>query len=199
MKPGIPTMYADLRKRVLSTDIRRIVGYLLWLSLWITGAVFFNLGHKTYPEERKLLGWKLAVWILAALILGFFLFRIYRFFTDRTFSGTILSAGLSHTYTAGQDPGFSGKSYDFRLHTKLRIRCDDGKLRRIHFEQKNNSYFCYHEGERILHFHGLPYPINLSPDAEHGYVCPCCGRVSPTLPDHCEDCRFSVPDPKAFS
>ncbi len=198
MNTRIPVVNADLRKRVVATDTRRMIGYLLWLVLWIAGAVFFNLGHETYPEERKLLGWKLAAWIMTALILGFFLFRIYRFFTDRTVRGVILSSGLSHTYTAGQDPGFSKKGYDFRLHIKLRILCDDGKTKRIHFEQKNNSYFCYRAGERILRFHGLPYPINLSSAAEHGYVCPSCGRVYPSLPDRCEDCRYSVPDPEEF-
>lgn len=74
-------------------------------------------------------GWRLVMLMLIILAVGCILFRIWKFFTERTVSGTVVRAGLAHTYTAGEDPdGMTSANYDFRLkialliHTAVTIR-----------------------------------------------------------------------------
>lgn len=193
----LPKRNTDLCRYVLFRDLRRTLGFLLWIALWIGGAISYNQNHQTYPDDRLIKGWRMVLYAAVVAAFGFLIFRMWRLFTDRTLSGTIVSSGLSHTYSASPDPGLTQKlSYDFRLNTAIKVKCEDGKVRRIQFEQKHGFYHYYHEGNRIIRFHGLPYPINLDPDAPHGYVCAACGYWSETATGDCEACRHSLIDPK---
>lgn len=191
----IPFQNRDLVRYVRRRDALRLIGYALWVALLIGGALSYNHNHQTYPDYRRMVGWRMAIWVLAAVASGFLIFRIWRFFTDRTFSGTIVTSALSRSYSASNDPG-QGADYDFRLNTYLKVRTDQGKLRRIRFEQKPGFYLYYHEGNRVTHFHGLPYPVNTDPDASHGCVCSACGTHSKALVDRCPVCDHSIIDPK---
>ncbi|MBQ7335123.1 MAG: hypothetical protein IJW92_01440 [Clostridia bacterium] len=196
-KCKIPARYRDLRRYILRKDILRTVLYVLWIAAWFCGVYFYNQSHQTYPPERLILGWKLAVWMLASLISGFFLFRIRRVLFDRTFSGEIVRSHLSHTYTASDDPGaVRSMSYDFRLKKAIRVRKSNGRIARLKFEEKNGSYLYYGDGAEIVHFHGFSYPINVDPTAPHGYVCIACGRIHEQWQEKCEICELSLIDPK---
>lgn len=196
----IPRQNRDLKRYVILRDIRRALLYLLWLAVWLGGALSYNDNHQTYPDHRRMVGWRLWLWMLIAAATGFLLLRIWRFFTDRTFTGTIVQTGLSRTYTASDDPAAAGDTaYDFRLNTTLRAETDNGKKKRLRFEQKRGFYHYYYEGRRIVHFHGLTYPINLDPDARDGYVCAACGAWSEDFKSHCDICRHTMIDPKNLS
>lgn len=191
----IPKQNRDLRHYVLRRDIGRLLLYLLWIFLWCMGALAYNLNHQTYPPERLMLGWKLAIWIATAVILGFFLFRIHAFFFDRAFVGTLESVGLSHTYTGSRDPGvLRSAQYDFRLHKVLIVRLENGKRKRICIEEKQGSYVYYRIGDRLIGLHGLPYPINLDADKKTGYACAACGRIHPQRFPLCDQCGHSLLD-----
>ena len=190
----IPNQNKDLRRYVLRRDLARVLGYVAWIAVWYAAVAVYNGSHETYPDYRLIIGWKLWLWMAASVILGFFLFRVYRFFTDRSFCGRIEKAGLSRSYSASADPGEG--DYDFRLNTYLRIRTADGKRRRIRFEQKPGFYRYYAEGATVVHFHGLPYPVNTDPDAQNGWVCSACGAFTPEKQDTCEICRHTLIDPR---
>ncbi len=193
----IPTECKDLRRHVFYTDLRRIIGYVLWVAIFLASALLYNYNHQTYSDDRKMLGWRLFALIMFALITGFFLFRIWKFFTDRTFSGKIEVSGLTHDYTQSDTPyGFKPASYAERTRTKIRVRTSGGKIRRLRFDQRIGSYWYYTEGQEIVHFHGCPYPINLDPEAPHGYVCVACGRMHKTLIDECDGCFLALVDPE---
>ena len=193
----IPKKHLDLRRHVLRRGILRILGFVFWSALMIGGAIAYNNNHQTYPDYRRIVGWKMALWVALVLVSGFFVFRMWRFFTDRACTGTIIQTGLSHTYAASPDPGaMNGVDYDFRTNTALRLRLDNGKLRRLRFEQKPGFYLYYYEGHRIAKLYGLPYPINLDPDAKNGYVCVACGIWRKEKATHCEACGMSLIDPK---
>jgi hypothetical protein len=125
------------------------------------------------------------------------IFRIWRFFTDKTYRGRIVSNDNSRSYTQSQDPGSA--EYDFRLNTKLKILDDDGKVHRTRFEQKNGFYTYYYEGNEIVHLHGLPYPINLDPTGKDGCVCAACGTWYETKKDICDVCNHTIIDPKKLN
>ena len=190
----IPQKNADLRRYVFWKDARRLVLFLLWTSALIAGALSYNANHQTYPSHRLILGWKLALFVAATVLSGILIFGVWRLFA-RTVEGTVEASGLSRSYSASKDPGRS-LHYDFQINTALRIKTDRNKIKRIRFEQKDGFYHYYHEGTRIVRLRGLPYPINLDPDAPHGYVCAACGGMAQTTEDGCPLCGYSLIDPK---
>lgn len=201
--PKLPKKYKDLRRYVLFKDLRRLLSYLTWMLLWLSGALFYNSNHTTYPKARLMLGWKLALWMAVSAVAGFFIFRIYTFFTDRTYRGVICRSDLTHTYEASRDPGLSNATdWDFRLNTRLFVDSPDyTKPRRVHFEEKMGFYFYYYEGTEVIKFHGLPYPLavgNFHKDALPR-ICLACGRIAQTESTQCEVCFHSLVDPKDLS
>ncbi|MBR3895395.1 MAG: hypothetical protein IKJ35_09690 [Clostridia bacterium] len=190
----IPKKNRDLTRCVRRRDLLRLIGFLLWVALLVCGALFYNHEHQTYPDYRRMVGWRMAVWVIAALFSGVLIFRIWKFFTDHSFSGTIVDTGISRSWGASDDPG-GAANYDFRLKTSLKVRTEKGDLCHIRFEQKPGFYLYYHEGNRITHFRGLPYPINTDPTASNGYVCAVCGHHSKDYTDICPTCRHTLIDP----
>lgn len=196
----IPQQYKELRRHVIQRDVRKIVGFVLWMLFFFGNAVLYNANHQTYSESRRLVGWKLLIFLGIAALLGFFLFRMWTFFTDRTYSGTVRRAGLSHSYSPPDEPyAIKSANYDFRTNTRLEVILENKKRRRVRFEQKNGCYWYYNEGEEIVHFHGLPYPINLDPTAPHGYICLACGRMHKEYQPKCDFCLLELVDPAKVS
>ena len=195
----LPARNSDLKRYVRKKDVRRVILYLIWMALWYSGAVFYNYNHQTYPPERQMVGWKLLLWMLGSALLGFFVFRIYLFFTDRTYRGVIAYSGLSQTYEASRDPGIDNAvDWDFRLNTALQVAIKGRKKnKRVHFEQKIGFYFYYYEGTEIVKLHGLPYPLAVNrfhPDAR-ARVCLACGQVASEECTRCESCYHTLVDP----
>lgn len=193
----IPRSHRDLSRYVFRRDATRLGLYLLWTVAWLAGALYYNQGRLHLPEERLLLGWKLWLWMGIALVSGFLLLRIWRFFTDRTCHGIITQAALSRSYDNSPDPGVARRTdFDFRLNTSLRLVTPGGRRIRLRFEQKNGFYQYYHEGEEVLRLHGLPYPINLDPEAPHGFVCAACGQIHAEYQERCEVCAHTLLHPR---
>ncbi len=219
MKPAIPARNRDLRQYVLRRRAAKLAAYLLWMLVFLFSALAYNRAHQTYRPERLLLGWRLAVWLAAGAVVGFFIFRIGRLLRDRTFEGVIEKSGLSHTYASSADPGVgSPVNYDFRLHTYLIVRTGSGKRRRVRFEQKQGFYLYYYEGTYLCHFAGLPYPIcdpsrRIQPkrqpaesrraegtespfdDLSGGILCAACGCMNQSLSAPCGRCGHSLINP----
>lgn len=192
----IPKKNRDLRRRVIRRDLLRAGGYLLWLAAWLAGIYSYNNSHPYIP----LTDWRYWLTVVAAAGLGFFLFRVWKLLFDFSCRGVIEQSDLSRTYSASSDPGLlKGLDYDFRLNTSIKIRMKSGLFKKIRFEQKRGFYFYYHEGNQVIHFHGLPYPISTDPKAPNGYVCAACGAWSEELSEHCPVCRYSMIDPKDLS
>jgi hypothetical protein len=215
MRRRIPQVNRDLIRFVRWQRIRQIGGYLLWLAVFALSAWFYNDSHQTYPPERRMVGWRLALLMLVAALSGFFIFRMWKFFRCRTVEGRIERAALSHTYTTTEDPGqMKSLNYDFREHTYLIVRTDRGKRRRIRFEQKTGFYLYYYPGSYICRFSELPYPIcdparRCRPDTEesatretkrhhddlsNGRICVACGFLNRGH-EICDRCGFSLIDP----
>jgi hypothetical protein len=116
-----------------------------------------------------------------------------------TVLGVITKTGFSNAYTHGEGTKGESISYDFRRRSVLCLTTDKQKKRRVRFEQKNGCYWYYNEGEEIVHFHGLPYPINLDPTAPHGYICLACGRMHKEYQPKCDFCLLELVDPAKVS
>jgi hypothetical protein len=216
MKRRIPRANRDVIRFVRGRRIRRLGGYTLWLLLFAFSAWFYNNSHQTYPPEKRMVGWRLALLMLAAAVVGFFIFQLWKFFSARGVEGRILRAELSHTYTTSEDPHtVKALNYDFRDHTYLIIQTDKGKKRRIRFEQKTGFYLYYYPGSYVCRFSELPYPIcdparRCRPEGEetsvtrvarrhhddlsNGRMCAVCGHLN-CGDQICSVCGLSLIDP----
>ena len=218
MKRGIPKKNRDLSVYVWRRRILQLLGYALWLTAFWLGARAYNDSHQTYPANQRIVGWRLAVWMGAAVVIGFLLFRIWRWFSGRGLEGEIVKSGLSHSYTSSADPGAgSSVSYDFRAHTYLVIRDKRGRLHRLRFEQKSGFYLYYYPGTYVRKFAGLPYPVrdpmricrpsgngvglgDPHDDLSRGYLCVACGSLNNhSLDEPCGRCGHSLIDPAEVS
>lgn len=211
MKRKLPPRNRDLKRYALRRKLLRVLGYTLWIAGFAFGAWYYNSIHQASNAYRRIVGWKLALWMLAAVLLGFFIFRIQKLFTQRHLEGTVVESGLSHSYTPSADPGVGNRlNYDFRVNTYLIVRTDRGKRRRIRFEQKAGFYLYYYPKTRLCRFSGLPYPIadpsssyngaqhkkRHHDDLSDGYLCVACGFLNNhdlSLP--CGACGHSLIDP----
>jgi hypothetical protein len=192
----IPKENRDLRIYVLKKDLLRLIGFATWMALWYAATEFYNNSHQSYTIAGRLEGKRFWFWIGAAALIGFFMFRMWKLVTDVPFRGTVKENGNSRTYSGSEDPGATSRlDYDFRIKTRLKIKGRWGLPRRIRFEQKDGFFSYYHEGEQIVHLHGLPYPINLDPTGKHGYVCAACGTWHQEKTKHCTVCRHTMIDP----
>ena len=206
----IPSKNRDLRQYVRMKKLVRCLLALLWTGLLISGAIAYNQAHRTYPPERLIVGWKFALLVVIAVVSGMLLFRLPKLFFDRSFEGIVERSGLSHSYSQSADPGSS--EYNFRLNTVLWVRKPDGTRKKIRFEEKPGFFLYYHEGTRVCHFPGLPYPLadisgletpsskssgaDTREDRPLGnYLCVACGRLRKE-PGICDACGLSVIDPK---
>ena len=213
----IPSRNADVLHYLRKQRALRILLFLGWITLLTLAAVYFNHTHRA-SVLPKIIGWRLLVWIAFALVSGVLLFRIPSLFTDRSFEGEIVRSSLSHTYSAsGDSKNETEGNYNFRLNTVLQVRCTDGKLRKLRFEQKPGFFLYYHEGNTICHLAGLPYPVadparmtapprrkwtpdedstgSTLTDPQKAFLCVACGHFYPT-PTRCENCGLSLIDPK---
>ena len=208
----IPKENRDLRRYVLRRRCLQIGGYLLWTAALVWGALAYNAAHATYPPHRLILGWKLAVWIGVVLLSGFFLFRVPGTIRGRGFVGRVKTSGLLHSYTHSADPGAADPvDYDFRLHTALLVETENGKRRRVRFEQKPGFYLYYYEGARVCKLSGLPYPLRdpsqkvaappstgKGDDLSNGHLCVACGMLNKHGRQPCAGCGLSLIDPFAL-
>lgn len=191
--------YPALRRRVIKKDALRLSFYLLFLAAWLFGALGYNAEYQKDPLHRGITDWRLALWMLAAVLIGFFLFRVYKTVFHPTVLGVIAKTGFSNAYTHGEGTKSESMEYDFRRRSVLHVTTDKQKKRRVRFEQKIGSYLYYQTGERILRLHGFAYPLNLDPSAPHGYVCVGCGRIHKEHLPECEKCALPLIDPAVLT
>ena len=206
MKP-IPKRNRDLLRYVRKKKLIRSLLALIWIGILISGVLMYNHSHRAYSVHTPITGWKFVLLCVAATVSGILIFRLPKLFLDRSFEGIVERSGLSHSYSRSADPGSA--EYNFRLNTVLRIRTPDGKHKKIRFEEKPGFFLYYHEGTRVRHFPGLPYPLadisesraDLLNSDTHGdrplgsYLCVACGRLR-QAPDVCDRCGLSIIDPK---
>jgi hypothetical protein len=191
----LPNRNRDLLRIAVRRDALRILGFFLWISIWIGGAILYNAEHQSYPDQFRIIGWRLVFLIAAALVSGALIFRIWRVFGARFTEGIVESSSLSHSYSASADPG-GHSDYDFRLNTRIRLRKPDGKCKTLCFEQKQGFYHYYYEGKPLLSIRGLPYPIRTDSDPSVGFVCAVCGTWHESGATACTRCGRSMIDPE---
>ena len=213
--PRLPSRNADLARTVRRGRALRLLLFAGWVAILTLAAVFFNNSHRG-SVLPLIVGWRMWVWVAFALLSGALLFRFFSLFSDKAFEGEIIRSSLAHTYAASEDEKNADETANFRVQTVLRVRCTDGKIRKLRFEQKPGFFLYYHEGNRVCKFAGLRYPLadpeslpapprpqktadedttgKTIADLSRFSVCVFCGHFYPT-PTVCENCGHSLIDP----
>lgn len=170
-KYRIPKVNSDLRRYAVLKQVKRAVGFAAYCAIFALAYIFYLQGALREPLTPLFL----AIFIAAVVISGVAIFRFDRFFTDKSLSGKILSIKVTRSYGRGMTRS-ARISLDF--HTYNRITVTDGEGRRCKvkvqlFDDGFDGY--YREGETLVAFRGLNYPLSLDAESRGEHICTVCG------------------------
>lgn len=170
-KPKIPKRNADLLRYAVSVQLKRVIGCLVYYGAFAAAYLFYLQGALRKPLPPLLL----AVFIAVVAISGAVIFRLDKFFLSRSYAATVRSLSVSRSYGRGlnREAKFS---YDF--HSFLNIKSVDrkGRERKCKIQLFDDGYDGYYrEGDRIVAFRGLNYPLSLEAEARGEHICCVCG------------------------
>lgn len=167
----------------------RALGFVGWIAVWLLSALSYNSSHRTYPPERLMVGWKLVLLAVGAIVTGVFLFRLTRLMTlSKTVQGTVIKSATFRVYAPSDDPKRI-LQYDFRTMKKLTIQSADRRKHRLMFEEKDGFYNYYSEGTQVCRIAGFPYPIAMKGE---NVLCICCGHLNPIGNTVCDLCDHGL-------
>lgn len=114
--------------------------------------------------------------IFIALILSLipiFRSKLWRCFTDRSFTGTVIEVRHKETLTSSKDRPSTPTATDPLYHIMLKVELPDGSIKKMHIESREPLYhdLWYHKGDTVTYHRGTKFPLI------HGgrRVCATCG------------------------
>lgn len=172
-KIKLPKENKDLRKYAVWKNLKYLLGYLAYIAFFTFGFVFFLNGRHENAEPLK--WWVYYLYPAAVLVSGWFIFRMTRFLSDRKFKGKILSMTFKRDFDRGIDRK-AGFSLDDHTYVKVTAVNERGKKRKILvplFDDGFGGY--YREGDTLVKFRGLNYPLCLESEEKGNHICAVCG------------------------
>ena len=167
----IPEKNLDLRRYAFLKNLKRVVSCLAYCAIFALSYMFYihNGRNEALPTVY------LAIFIFAVLFSSFFIFKMNRFLFERSFDGKIESISFSRNYDRGMTRN-AKRSLDFHTYIKLTVKDRRGSKRKIKvqlFEDGFDGY--YREGENLVFFRGLNFPISLEAESRAEHICTVCG------------------------
>ena len=197
MGARIPRENRDVRRAAFMRNFKRIALFILYIAMWIAGYYFYLL----YPINKPFEWWVMLIFGLAILTSGFFIFNVGAFLSERSCVGVIKSMSISRNYGRGvtRDGRFKIDYHTYRI---LKIIDSKGKKRQLRFQLFDDGYDLYYrEGDTVVTFRGMSYPLSLEAEARGEHICINCGvRVIETKKhgereantEYCEACGKSL-------
>ena len=197
MKASIPKENRDLRRAAFMRNFKRITYFLLYVGLWVAGYLFYRSNPLTKPLEW----WAMLIFCAMIAVSGFFIFDIGKFLSEKSFVGIVKSMSVSRNYGRGvtRDGRFK---IDYHTYRVLKITDSKGKKRKLKFQLFDDGYDLYYrEGDTVVYFRGMQYPMSLEAEERGEHICVNCGvRVAktqkhgerPKNTDFCEACGKSL-------
>ena len=169
----IPTENGDLKKYAVERNAKRLLGFLAYVAFFVLAFLFFINGR--HETEETLALWVYPVFYGAVVLSGWILFYMTRFVFDRSFTGRIESMELTRNYDRGLNRS-AGVSLDEHTYIKIRAKDAEGRTRRVRCRLFDDGYDRYYsEGDEIVHFRGLNYPLSLPSEEKGMHLCTVCG------------------------
>lgn len=194
MKIAIPKENPDLIRAIRGKMIRQIALCAIWTA---AVAAFMLLYAYDYFEKSVSIGAAITVWVVLTAI-PFIRCKCWRWFTDRSFEGTVISCKQTTSVTKKSlDNSVSPSGAGFiRTYTQnIQILLSNGKDKTFKITWKADADVpYYYEGDSIRYYRGTKYPLVLSDDPNAPKLCVLCGTAN--LPDDqtCSICRHSLID-----
>ena len=194
--PKIPFENPDLQEIVRANDRRLLCKWLGTTAVILLVDVLF-----LFPTAAGYVGWvQSALLCMALLALPFFAFGVPAWISDTGFVGTVLSTRFSVRLEAfsrigggigrGGRPYASTRGYNQVNYCKMTVRSDDGSVRTRTVRLPGDSEtFPLREGDRIVKFRGLPYPVILGCKTP---FCVACGHMDDDGKGECRGCGCSL-------
>ncbi len=172
-KYRIPQRNKDLKRFAFWRNMKYLLLFVGYLCFWSFGLLFYL--SRRYVGASRLEWWVYLLFTLTMLISGWCICFMNRFIFDRSRTGR-----LSETqYTRNFDRGLSrrGKfSLDEHTYIKAKLVLPDGKTKKVKFPLFDDGYDGYYcEGDEIVKFRGLNYPLSLRAEEEGIHLCTVCG------------------------
>ena len=144
--------------------------YIVFLS-----AAFGSFVNNRHEDAEPLPIWSAYVFATFVLISGWWLFNMNRVIFERTISGRITQYTIKRNYgrSISRNASFIIKEFTYIY---LTITTDSGKRRHIKVQLFDDGYDGYYkEGDTIVRYRGLNYPISIQSELDHAHLCPVCG------------------------
>lgn len=170
---NVPKLNNRLIKYAKGRMFKCIAYYVTYIAF--LSAAFWSFLSNRHEDAEPLQNWVLYVFIAFVLISGWWLFNISRFIFERTVSGRITQYTIKRNYgrSITRNASFIIKEFTYIYFT---ITTSDDKHRRIKVQLFDDGYDGYYkEGDTIVRYRGLNYPISIESESDHAHLCPVCG------------------------
>lgn len=195
----IPKRNKDLKIYAFLANFKRIVFYLLYIAFWTAG----YLVYLKRPLSKPFGVLPMLIFVTAVLVSGFVIFKVNKFLFDTSIRGRIESFRITRNYDRGMNR--QGKtSLDQHTYINLYVSSGRGRQRKIKLQLFDDGYDLYYrEGDNIIAFRGLNYPLCVEAGERGERICTVCGvrkykQVQDGRPinasDTCECCGHSFID-----
>lgn len=170
----IPGENRDLRVYAFFSRFLRLFAYVLYIALWFIGyAVYLQK-----PLSKPLEWWAMLVFAFGVALSGWFIFKLGKIITGRSYVGRICDERIKRTY--GRGIARNGKQ-TLDYHTYVKYRLDGGKKRKksIMLKLFDDGYDMYYSnGDTLIIFGGLNYPLCVESEQRGEHICTVCGVKS---------------------
>ena len=173
MKYTIPETNKDLKTYAMRKNIKYLLSYILYVAFFASAFIYYVSNR--YEGAESLKWWVYPVYFTSVLVSGWFICFMNRFLFDRSFSGKIASMGFSRSFDRGLSRK-AGLSIDDHTYLKLVAVRENGRKIKVKIQLFDDGYDGYYkEGEEIVKFRGLNYPLSLESEKNGAHICAVCG------------------------
>lgn len=163
----------DIRRTMTFRHIRLAV----LSAVWYTALVVSVLSFRYYIHTEGIPTANLTVFVLIFAAVPFFYFKIYRIFTEHTYTGVVESVELVYRPMPAEGKIFRLRDTEC---CDVVIRSEKGFKHAYSFPDytgKNDLYRYYHTGDRVCHLKFMRVPYNLNNDESFSVICVNCGTL----------------------
>lgn len=172
-KYKIPDRNKDLRRYAVWRNLKYLLGFVAYTVVMAAAFIFFLNGRNEDLEPLR--WWVYIIYPIAVLVSGWFIFRMTRFMSDKSFSGEIVSMSFSRDFGRGINRQ-ARFSLDYHTYRIISVRDGSGKKRKVKvtlFDDGYDGYFC--EGRTLVQYRGLNYPMCIESERDGAHICTVCG------------------------
>ena len=178
----------DIRRTMTFRHIRLIVLSVIWYT-----AIFISVSSfRFYFNTEGVSSVNLSVFILIFAIMPFFYFKIYRIFTEHSYSGIVEDVEMVYKSIPSETNRFKIREAEF---CEITIRSENGIAHRYSFPDftgKSDFYHYYHVNDRVYYLKFMCAPYNFDHDESFSVMCVNCGTLDLQNRETCFKCGLTL-------